>query len=425
MNLAAIKRVDPYAKDIVDTSAHVAFYTFNSEENEWEKTDVEGAFFIYSRNAEPFHSIFINNRLNTNSFVEPITSQLELQSQPPFLLYRNERSRIRGFWFYNSSECERIGELVSRLVKECEAKVSSSKGHEMVKPTTMAPNNVDIFSMLSKAQEDFNKAQNQVKTGENRMPLQPPLPPQQQQQQPQQASAIQPDVTSQSVMNFFAAAKPAAASEVPLFQRLFSNPVSVDQIEKQQRATTPLDGKTSPTHPLGIVQTNNSIGALESNMNLMRLNSPKQQPAQDMGTSSLAKFLNSSNLGLPLGTPPPSHPEMPEISQKSLQQLLKKDSSNLPGQSNTTKPALMPPTMFLSSSSKTSKEPPTQSTSNLMRQQSEPCGVHVAAGPLTKPEPLTQTQLLQAMLYLIQNDPEFIKKLHEAYLKSFTDIVSL
>jgi len=47
MNLSAIKKIDPYAKEIVDSSSHVAFYTFNSAQNEWEKTDVEGAFFIY------------------------------------------------------------------------------------------------------------------------------------------------------------------------------------------------------------------------------------------------------------------------------------------------------------------------------------------------------------------------------------------
>ncbi|KAJ6646615.1 mRNA-decapping enzyme 1A [Pseudolycoriella hygida] len=93
MNIVAIKRVDPYAKNIVDSSAHVAFYTFNKEEEEWEKTDVEGAFFIYSRTAEPYHSVFINNRLNTKSLVEPITAQIELQIEAPFMLYRNERSQ--------------------------------------------------------------------------------------------------------------------------------------------------------------------------------------------------------------------------------------------------------------------------------------------------------------------------------------------
>lgn len=44
---------------------------------------------------------------------------------------------------------------------------------------------------------------------------------------------------------------------------------------------------------------------------------------------------------------------------------------------------------------------------------------------ITKPEPLTQTQLLQAMSYLIKNDPDFVRKIHEAYLKSFTEMVSL
>lgn len=33
MNIVAINRVDPYVKSIVDSSAHVAFYTFNAETN--------------------------------------------------------------------------------------------------------------------------------------------------------------------------------------------------------------------------------------------------------------------------------------------------------------------------------------------------------------------------------------------------------
>lgn len=127
MNLAAIQRSDPYAKDIINSSAHVAFYTFNTAENEWEKTDIEGALFIYRRNAEPYHSIFINNRLNTNSLVEPINGQIELQSQPPFLLYRNERARIRGFWFYNNSECDRIREIIAKLVEGCNNPGSKKK----------------------------------------------------------------------------------------------------------------------------------------------------------------------------------------------------------------------------------------------------------------------------------------------------------
>lgn len=233
MNLAAVKRADPYAKDIVETSAHVAFYTFNYEENEWEKTDVEGAFFVYRRNAEPFHSIFINNRLNTNSLVEPITADLEIQSQPPFLLYRNERSRIRGFWFYNKNELERVADLISGYVKECQKKQKAMEASANA-GTDTRQKAVNIFSMLSKAQEDFNKANQNPK-------------------RPEDATQPQVNATPQSVMNFFAAAAKPIAKEPPLLQRLMSNPAhSVEHIEKQQRAVTPQDTatgrQTSPTN---------------------------------------------------------------------------------------------------------------------------------------------------------------------------------
>lgn len=290
MNLAAIKRVDPYAKAIIDSSAHVAFYTFNADDTEWEKTDVEGAFFIYSRTAEPLYSIFINNRLNTNSLVEPIAGQLELQSQPPFLLYRNERSRIRGFWFYNKTECDRIGELVEKLIKtgghqngvvvvpKAKQPINQpqqQQAQNSVKPLQISsknsllqsnndqsgggapPSGVDIFTMLSKAQEDFNNAQSPSasKNPPVRNPRGPTtapqtIPNQQQQSAPQAPPPV--DGTSLSVMNFFAAAVPATAKEVPFFQRMLSQPMSVDQLEKQQknnRSETPQHQKPDQKQP--------------------------------------------------------------------------------------------------------------------------------------------------------------------------------
>lgn len=46
------------------------------------------------------------------------------------------------------------------------------------------------------------------------------------------------------------------------------------------------------------------------------------------------------------------------------------------------------------------------------------------AEPLARPlEPLTRNQLLQAFNYLLRSDPDFINKLHEAYVKSFGEIV--
>lgn len=250
MNLAAIKRVDPYAKDIIDNSAHVAFYTFNPDETEWEKTDIEGAFFVYSRNAEPYHSVFINNRLNTNSLVEPITSGIELQNQTPFLLYRNERNRIRGFWFYHRNECDRISELVERIAKDADPLTESQKGGESNLPTqafdlmTYSNNNVDIFSMLSKAQQDFNNSLTATKKAAPQAPDAPKGAFKEvadKKSTPSKGASIAAPIsipihksgTSESVLNFFAAAKPAH-KEGPLLQRMLSQPVHIDQIEKRK-----------------------------------------------------------------------------------------------------------------------------------------------------------------------------------------------
>lgn len=491
MNLVAIQRSDPYAKDIVNSSAHVAFYTFNTAENEWEKTDIEGALFIYSRNAEPFHSIFINNRLNTNSLVEPINGQIELQSQPPFLLYRNERSRIRGFWFYNNSECDRIRDIISKLVAECNTNNSSSNnnssgGGASVDTKKVVPGidmgktggtngnaagkNVDIFTMLTKAQEDFNNS-----TGKQ-PPVQQQLPLQQQQQQQQQEpvpsrnlsaainivqpAAKQPDqVTPQSVVNFFAAAKQPAASEVPLFQTLMSNPVhTLEQIEKQHRATTPqkdavvVTGKVTP-----------EVSDLENSFKLMGIPiSSGPAPAQELGTSPLATFLSSTNLAAVRNNNQPMLKTKPiEISelesrqqqqqhQQPLHELLKKSdpmnnslnsssSGNVAPLNSTpntggsaTKPALMPPTMFTPGSKNLTDLFGTAnngtSMSDLLVKSNSVNNNHHAAATMppgffpqsvASVEPLTQAQLAQAISYLIKHDPDFVRKLHEAYLQSF------
>uniref|UniRef100_A0A182PFS2 mRNA-decapping enzyme C-terminal domain-containing protein n=1 Tax=Anopheles epiroticus TaxID=199890 RepID=A0A182PFS2_9DIPT len=559
MNLVAIKRVDPYAKDIVNSSAHVALYVFNNEENEWEKTDIEGALFIYSRFAEPFHSIFINNRLNTNSLVEPIRGQIELQSKPPFLLYRNERSRIRGFWFYNNTECDRIGEVIQKLVTECGDSGGGGgeshppmNGADHTAPSGIHPgvanggsggegesNNVDIFTMLTKAQEDFqNNATGPPNGGQPVLnqhsaavmmaahPGQGIAIPQQQQQQQQQPISNQ--YAPRCVVNFFAAAKQPAASEVPLFKTLA--PVhTLEQIEKQHRATTPQKNATGKVTP--------DVSELESSFKRMGIpivggnNNGPQTPSggmPELGTSPLATFINAANLSAAMRGSNHHQPVVPktkliEISelesrqnaqqqqqqQTPLHELLKKsDPIEGTGGATVVKPALMPPTMFkptattaaaaggvttpgtealnslllgastpsntnspagkgnggtpsgqtkagaglaastpLSSAGKQNRQQPaagskqasgttppkgafTTVTSNnkalldFMSEANSNLKNNNSGGSTVGVEPLTQNQLIQAVSYLIKHDPDFVRKLHEAYVKSFTEMIS-
>ena len=102
MNVAALKRVDPYLKDILESASHVALYAFNGNNNEWEKTEIEGALFIYSRMGEPYHSILIMNRY----FVLFFTPALFLISKLIVLIFRLSFTYLFIYFFVSFEFCQ-------------------------------------------------------------------------------------------------------------------------------------------------------------------------------------------------------------------------------------------------------------------------------------------------------------------------------
>nr|XP_022916001.1 mRNA-decapping enzyme 1B [Onthophagus taurus] len=387
MSVTSIKRVDPYVKDILATSTHVALYKFNPLANEWEKTETEGALFLYSRNGEPYHSLVIMNRLNTENLIEPIVKEFDYQMQAPFLLYRNSMNKIFGIWFYNREECVTITYILESLMEQIREKV-------LEKTKKKSGSSVDIFSMLSKAQEDFNRTPNKRES-----PVNKPM-----------CTSTPLANTSQSVMDFFSKAASKSSKQVPvtpaegeiLLQRLMSNPEhSVEHIEKQQRSTTPQEHrhqKQLGNRSVPIQMSSNSTNLdrkSENGLNFMRgVSSPHNHPAAS-GTSPLAALLIQAQAQAVdddlLGTSPLAHAlDTPQ------------------------KPSLMPPMMFTASVNKDNKSDmvltPTTSVDN--------------AKVVKAVEPLTRNQMLQALTYLIKNDSDFVTKLHEAYVKSLTEMVA-
>ncbi|XP_019728722.1 mRNA-decapping enzyme 1A isoform X2 [Hippocampus comes] len=162
MSLAALQRQDPYINTLLDVTGQVALYNFNSKANEWEKTEIEGTLFVYTRSASPYHGFTIMNRLSTENLVEPINKDLEFQLQEPFLLYKNYNMGIYSIWFYDKRDCQRISQLMVKIVK-LEAEHAQRQSPEKEEPRR--PNGVaegrprDILELLSKAKEEYQKAQ--------------------------------------------------------------------------------------------------------------------------------------------------------------------------------------------------------------------------------------------------------------------------
>lgn len=198
---------------------------------------------------------------------------------------RNERSKINGFWFYNKLDCDKIYELLEKIINDCHPKPDNVKnsafppqnGNGQTETNGEAPKAVDIFSMLSKAQHEFNNNNGGSNSLHGNPPQQqqqfapmhvqarpqgpPPLVPQLplQAKPRQNPNAAMPDITSPNVVKFFAAAQQPKMNDkvspfpkqLPVHPNIHNVPDhikppvhTVDEIEKQHRLST----ETPPTN---------------------------------------------------------------------------------------------------------------------------------------------------------------------------------
>uniref|UniRef100_A0A4W5QJ44 5'-(N(7)-methylguanosine 5'-triphospho)-[mRNA] hydrolase n=1 Tax=Hucho hucho TaxID=62062 RepID=A0A4W5QJ44_9TELE len=159
MSLAALQQQDPYINKLLDVTGQVALYTFNSKANEWEKTEIEGTLFVYARCASPHHGFTIMNRLSTENLVEPINKDLEFQLQDPFLLYRNANLGIYSIWFYDKKDCQRIAQLMVKIVKQEALQAHQGSPERANVPGRTNGCSIDILELLSKAKDEYHRTQ--------------------------------------------------------------------------------------------------------------------------------------------------------------------------------------------------------------------------------------------------------------------------
>ncbi|KAL4329652.1 hypothetical protein AHAS_Ahas13G0321500 [Arachis hypogaea] len=105
LNLTVLQRFNPFIAEILFTAAHVSFYEFNIETNQWSRKDVEGSLFVVKRNVQPQFQFIVMNRQNTDNLVENLLD-FEYELKKPYLLYRNAAQEVNDIWFYNEDECE-------------------------------------------------------------------------------------------------------------------------------------------------------------------------------------------------------------------------------------------------------------------------------------------------------------------------------
>uniref|UniRef100_A0A166ESL7 WH1 domain-containing protein n=1 Tax=Daucus carota subsp. sativus TaxID=79200 RepID=A0A166ESL7_DAUCS len=184
LNLTVLQRMDPYIEQILITAAHVTFYAFDIDLNQWSRKDVEGSLFVVERNCQPQFQFIVMNRRNTENLVENLFRDFEFEVQVPYLLYRNEAQEVNGIWFYNSHECEDVANLFTRILnayakipsklkvasnksefEELEAVPTSAVIEGPLEPSFNVPDDLSFFNFFSKAKNVGHNSSNILSSG--------------------------------------------------------------------------------------------------------------------------------------------------------------------------------------------------------------------------------------------------------------------
>lgn len=113
-NLKLLQRTCcPTIVDILVTATHVVLYEYRSS---WHKTTQEGTLFVVvkeSQNNSNSNSsnnnveLILLNRHSTDNFQVPITADLQVQQQEPFLMFKHDH-KVWGIWFHSSEERQQV-----------------------------------------------------------------------------------------------------------------------------------------------------------------------------------------------------------------------------------------------------------------------------------------------------------------------------
>ncbi|XLS86303.1 hypothetical protein HN51_036469 [Arachis hypogaea] len=95
LNLTVLQRFNPFIAEILFTAAHVSFYEFNIETNQWSRKDVEGSLFVVKRNVQPQFQFIVMNRQNTD--LSPLSPDWQAK-----LIFNSHQIVVPNFHFHCS-----------------------------------------------------------------------------------------------------------------------------------------------------------------------------------------------------------------------------------------------------------------------------------------------------------------------------------
>lgn len=118
MNIMVLKRIDSQIEEILTTAGHVCLYRMSVDDQQWQRKNIEGSLFLIKRRTQPRFQMLVLNKLSTDNYTEPIHGGLELESNPPYLMYTHGNDEIHGIWFFEETDLHRVSGLLNKILAQ-------------------------------------------------------------------------------------------------------------------------------------------------------------------------------------------------------------------------------------------------------------------------------------------------------------------
>lgn len=116
---------DPDIEAIVMHTKFVVAYLLQQDGTNpgWRKANTEGPLYLVRRRSAPRYELLVKNQLSSNDLVDHLHPEWELDCQKNYVFYKVEdpNNRIRGLWFDDDTEREKLEVALERTLAELRA----------------------------------------------------------------------------------------------------------------------------------------------------------------------------------------------------------------------------------------------------------------------------------------------------------------
>jgi len=111
----------------------------------WRKASIEGPVYLVRRQTAPRYQLLVKNQFSTNDLIDSLHPDWELDCQKNYVFYKVEdpTKRIRGLWFHDDAERQKLEAALEKTLEEIRSKPTEPQTEPQPRAAEAAPRAVD------------------------------------------------------------------------------------------------------------------------------------------------------------------------------------------------------------------------------------------------------------------------------------------